>query len=202
MERIFMNQNLDILVGLRASVLSQCGSWDQIRWQVPSWFCTLGTVSLGAVNYFGVEHYNAKREAEFFAALGIFGCLCLMLLYKLGSYERQAINKFNHQTIRKFLPLDDTLVDVLTIERPFAFTWAGIPLTATFWFFLYMALLSGIFLARAAWLRWNQKSSELWVIAIAVAFEIVVLWVAPAVFRRVAKIRARCQPLRRAARTP
>ena len=161
---------------VRASVLTQCSHWDQIRWQVPSWFCTLGTVSIAAVAYL----HDTATEAKFFAALGIFGGLCFVLLCRLVSYERRLVHEFNHDTLDALLPDGGAMARALEVRRPFDFAGVRILLTATFWFLAYTALLSGIFLGCAAWLWWrHQIWPVIWTIVIAVSFEIVVLWVLP-----------------------
>ena len=62
LEGVLMNENLGLLLPLRESVITQCGRWDQIRWQVPSWFCTLGTK---AFNYqSAVQLWHKKDPAH------------------------------------------------------------------------------------------------------------------------------------------
>ncbi len=173
MESVFMNQNLGILVSLRESVLSQCGGWDQIRWQVPSWFCTLGTISLGVVNFFAGTHYEPKKFGGFFAALGIFGILCFVLLSKLVIYERRVVDEFNGSLDR--ILVGDSLKDILKINRPFNFVWPRILCTATFWFLAYTAVLTLFFLGLVARIEWQGWRWVILVDGSAVVFAIVAL---------------------------
>ncbi|HEV2499643.1 MAG TPA: putative molybdenum carrier protein [Terriglobia bacterium] len=190
MAGVLMNQNLDILVGLRDSVLSQCGHWDQIRWQVPAWFTTLGTIGITAVSYLKLY---PQWQLRFLLALGIFGALCFILLCRLVSYERHLVDEFNSSA--RGLHIDSNLEVILEIRRPFKFTWPAILLTATFWFLVYTALLTIFLLGWAAWLWWKIPGVIV-IIGIAAVFEVVLLLL-PQILRRWAKRRQTSLPTTR-----
>jgi len=140
-------QDLQIILDLRESTLAQCGRWDQIRWQVPSWFCTLGTLSIGFVTLSEGNNYNPVFAKGFFVAVSLFGVLSLLLLMKLVIYETKVIHEFN-ENLNRF-PVGRKLSDVLTLARPFRFDFPSVLRTATFWFLLYMLILTILFLLLA-----------------------------------------------------
>jgi Circularly permutated YpsA SLOG family len=147
MEGIFMNQDLEVLLNLRESVLAQCGRWDQIRWQVPSWFCTLGTVCIGFLTQRKDQPYDTTIAKLFFIALATFGSLSFLLLLKLVLYERRVVREYNEYLVK--FPVGDRLMKALRIERPFSFDLRLICRTATFWFLVYTLLLVGVFVVFA-----------------------------------------------------
>ena len=141
-----MNENLQVLLNLRESTLAQCGRWDEIRWQVPSWFCTLGTLCLGFVALYKTNASTFHMARLFFGAVGVFGSLCFLLLIKLVLYEIKVISDFNRY-LDEF-PVGDTLIKALKLRRPFSFEPRRIWRTATFWFLLYILGLTIFFFAR------------------------------------------------------
>ncbi len=181
LEGVLVDRNLNMLLALRASVLSQCSQWDQIRWQVPAWFCTVGSVSIGIIAYL---HAGPIVEALFFTAVGIFGALCFVLLCKLVTYERQVVSEFNNEAIRRFPTDDHEVRDALEIKRPFEFLGVRLLLTATFWFIVYTGALTIVLLGAAAWLPWHHIAPVVCTILIAVVFEVLVLLVLPRLLQR------------------
>jgi putative molybdenum carrier protein len=155
LEGVLMNESLSILMPLRESVMAQCGRWDQIRWQVPSWFCTLGTLSVGFAQLIVSSLHNPFLARLFFFALSVFGTLCALLLINLIRYESATVAQFNAD-LDKFHLRNDVRA-VLKIVRPFSFSSRTILLTATFWFLLYIIALTTLFLDFAilvpAWVR-------------------------------------------------
>jgi hypothetical protein len=127
----------NILCQIRESVLSQCGRWDQIRWQVPSWFSALGVIALGFATRSGT---STVLPSQIFFILFVFGLLCSLLLINLIRYEIKVTNEFNAQIEQQHL--DAALKATLRIKRPFNFVGIGILGTATLWFLIYTLLLT------------------------------------------------------------
>jgi hypothetical protein len=144
LEGVLMNESLDILLRLRETVMSQCGRWDQIRWQVPSWFCTLGTLSVAFTSLIISSLHDPFLARLFFSLLSVFGILSALLLVNLIRYESREVARFN-ACLENF-QLRNDVREILKIVRPFSFSSREILLTATFWFLLYIVVLAMLFL--------------------------------------------------------
>lgn len=135
---------ITIALARRESALTNFRHWDQIRWLVPYWFCILSTAGGGIVSVLArPENAPDIQRASF--GLGIFGVLCLLLIWNLGRYHNRELA--NYHTLLDRLTLDSNVKKVLQANLPFSFTLnaGAIFKTATCWFFLYIVFLTGLF---------------------------------------------------------
>jgi Circularly permutated YpsA SLOG family len=129
----------NILCQIRGSVLDQCGRWDQIRWQVPSWFSAVGALALGFAGRTG-NSLSMISSRQLFVVLGFLGAFCSLLLFNLIRYEVKIVGKFNDQL--KQQRLDPAVKSSLEIKQPYDFSFPRVLRTASLWFLLYTVVLT------------------------------------------------------------
>lgn len=149
--------NLDNSVASVAvpELLANFRHWDQLRWQVPSWYIAL-TAALMTIG--SIFDKGAGASAVKYAALilGVFGCFCLMLQCNLVRYHNRAtltLNRILRQNFsrKQIARLRDGLL-------PFEFSGRRIWCTATLWFSCLMFLITVLcFYTFATGPRWIGK---------------------------------------------
>lgn len=130
----------DIAITLYEQSLENFRHWDTVRWLVPNWYCTLAAAGIAVIPYF-VEHEEKLIYVRIGAAfLSIFGLLSLLLLSNLCRYHNNMLIK--HKECIEFLLSNEAIKRALTVNLPFEFDSYTIFKTATFWYGLFISIIT------------------------------------------------------------
>ncbi|CAB3634782.1 putative molybdenum carrier protein [Achromobacter pestifer] len=141
----------------REEALANFRHWDQVRWLVPYWYCVLATAAGGLMAYLALpENEMFLRAAN--GGLAIFGILCLKLVWNLSNYHNAGLQRY--ESFLDQLPLDDQARSALRIDLPFTLVSTKAWSSATFWFFVFIVVLTLGFGATAVFgIRWSALGS-------------------------------------------
>lgn len=128
-----------VALARREEALANFRHWDQVRWLVPYWYCVLATAAGGLMVYLAVPDKEILLRAAN-GGLAIFGILCLKLVWNLGNYHNTALQRY--ESFLDALPLEAQVKSALRTDLPFTLMSTRIWSSATFWFFVFIVVLT------------------------------------------------------------
>ena len=140
-----------VALARRDAALANFRHWDQVRWLVPYWYCVLATAVGGLMAYLAHPENEILLRAVT-GGLGVFGVLCLKLVWNLGNYHNATLE--GYERFLDGIPLDVQVKSALRADLPFALMGARIWSSATCWFFIFIVVLTLGFATTAVYGLW------------------------------------------------